>query len=160
MPSNRSTYLSHFPRLTCLSIGRSSGARVGDECRAMDSAHLPTESIDMTSVFSAPSAHDSHRRRVQIQEDAATKESPRFRDLTVLLISEDEEEAFHIRHVLPVPFVRSMVWHTNAGEAGPFLAVCRGPICVLVGRSASGARPAEIARRLRRSAPYAAVLLL
>ncbi|MFE3200116.1 PP2C family protein-serine/threonine phosphatase [Embleya sp. NPDC059237] len=114
----------------------------------------------MTSVFSAPGAHDSHRHRADVRGDAATKGNSRFRDLTVLLISEDEEEAFHIRLLLPVPVVRSMVWYRNAGEAGPFLAVCRGPMCVLVGRSSSGARPAETARRLRRSAPHAALVVL
>ncbi|MEU0934212.1 PP2C family protein-serine/threonine phosphatase [Embleya sp. NPDC005971] len=97
---------------------------------------------------------------MEFREDAATKENSLFRDLTVLLISEDEEEGFRICDLLPIPFVRSMVWHRNAGEAGPFLTACRGPMCVLVGRSPSGTRAAEIARRLRRSAPHAAVVVL
>ncbi|WP_246127076.1 PP2C family protein-serine/threonine phosphatase [Embleya hyalina] len=121
---------------------------------------MPTESLDTTSVFSAPTAHDSRRRRANVPEDVVTKGNSRFGDLTVLLISEDEEEAFRISLLLPIPFVRSMVWHRNPGEAGPFLAVCRGPMCVLVGRSAPGARPTETVRRLRRAAPHAALVVL
>ncbi|WP_186779635.1 PP2C family protein-serine/threonine phosphatase [Streptomyces salinarius] len=77
---------------------------------------------------------------------------PRGLGSTLLLISEDEEEASAVRRMLPRELADVWIWCRTTAEAAPLLALRRAPMCVLVGRSHSGVKPAEVAARVRQLA--------
>ncbi|SEF16074.1 Stage II sporulation protein E (SpoIIE) [Streptomyces sp. Ag109_O5-10] len=81
------------------------------------------------------------------------------RDLRVVLLSQDEQDAVHVRRLLPDRLADALVCHTSVEE------VCRtsgahGPLCVLVGSTPAGRTSADVVTLVRRHAPDAAVLVL
>ncbi|MFJ9721386.1 PP2C family protein-serine/threonine phosphatase [Streptomyces sp. NPDC101209] len=81
------------------------------------------------------------------------------RDLRVVLLSQDEQDAFHVRRLLPDRLVDALIWHTNVDE-GCRTSGTHAPLCVLVGRTPAGRTLADVVTQVRRHAPDAAVLVL
>ncbi|MER5597218.1 PP2C family protein-serine/threonine phosphatase [Streptomyces sp. NPDC002265] len=81
------------------------------------------------------------------------------RDLRVVLLSQDEQDAVHVRRLLPNRLADALVWHTSV-EEGCRTSGTHGPLCVLVGSTPAGRTLADVVTRVRRHAPDAAVLVL
>ncbi|OPG11080.1 hypothetical protein B1R27_00960 [Streptomyces sp. GKU 895] len=81
------------------------------------------------------------------------------RDLRVVLLSQDEQDAVHVRRLLPDRLADALVWHTSV-EEGCRAFGTHGPLCVLVGSTPAGGTLADVVTRVRRRAPDAAVLVL
>lgn len=81
------------------------------------------------------------------------------RDLRVVLLSQDEQDAVHVRRLLPDRLADALVWHTSV-EEGCRTSGIHGPLCVLVGRTPAGRTLADVVTLVRRHAPDAAVIVL
>ena len=82
------------------------------------------------------------------------------RDLTVLLISESEQEVREVRRLLPGRLVHSLVRRRSVVGAGRLLEQRAEPVCVLVGHPPAGHTSAEVVGHVQRRAPHAAVVVL
>ncbi|MFI9542590.1 PP2C family protein-serine/threonine phosphatase [Streptomyces sp. NPDC052016] len=106
------------------------------------------------------------RRRGSEQGDAEAADADvgsffPCRDLTVMLISEDEREVSAVRHMLtPGRLVHALVWSRTVDEAVCLLGPREGLVCVLVGRSLSEHTPTEVVRRIRQYVPHAALVVI
>lgn len=79
----------------------------------------------------------------------------------MVLLSHDAQEATDVRHLLaPHPLSRRLVWHRGSSDDHRLITAPGAPLCVLVGATAEGQDPYDVADRVRRRAPYAAVVLL
>ncbi|MEU2782398.1 MULTISPECIES: PP2C family protein-serine/threonine phosphatase [unclassified Streptomyces] len=81
------------------------------------------------------------------------------RDLRLVLLSEDEQDAVHVRRLLPHRLADALIRHTSV-EEGCGTSGGDGPLCVLVGGAPAGRTLADVVTRVRRHAPDAAVLVL
>jgi hypothetical protein len=82
------------------------------------------------------------------------------RDLTLLLLSQNEQDAENVRRLLtPSRLTESMVWRRTLPDIRHPTAP-RGPVCILVGNPPEGQTVADVVGRVRRQMPEAAVLLL
>ncbi|MCL6673994.1 PP2C family protein-serine/threonine phosphatase [Streptomyces panaciradicis] len=81
------------------------------------------------------------------------------RDLRVVVLSQDEQDAVHVRRLLPDRLVDALIWHTNV-DVGWRTSGTHAPLCVLVGSTPAGRTLADVVTRVRRHAPDAAVLVL
>ncbi|MEV8089631.1 PP2C family protein-serine/threonine phosphatase [Streptomyces nigra] len=81
------------------------------------------------------------------------------RDLRLVLLSEDEQDAVHVRRLLPDRLADALVRHTSV-EEGCGTSGGDGPLCVLVSGAPAGRTLADVVTRVRRHAPDAAVLVL
>ncbi|MFI9801683.1 PP2C family protein-serine/threonine phosphatase [Streptomyces sp. NPDC052302] len=77
----------------------------------------------------------------------------------MVLLSEDEQDAVHVRRLLPHRLADALVRHTSV-EEGCGTSGGDGPLCVLVGGAPAGRTLADVVTRVRRHAPDAAVLVL
>jgi hypothetical protein len=83
------------------------------------------------------------------------------RDLTVMLISEDEREVSAVRHMLtPGRLVHALLWSRTVNDAVCLLGPREGLVCVLVGRCLSEHTPTEAVRRIRQHVPNAALVVI
>ncbi|MEU2289122.1 PP2C family protein-serine/threonine phosphatase [Streptomyces sp. NPDC013178] len=77
-----------------------------------------------------------------------------------MLISQDEREADDIRGLLPGRLAAALVRHRSVAAASRLLERRAGPVCVLVGASATAGGIPEAVGQVRRRAPHAAVVVV
>ncbi|MER7104855.1 hypothetical protein ABT383_35525 [Streptomyces humidus] len=77
----------------------------------------------------------------------------------MVLLSQDEQDAVHVRRLLPDRLAGALVRHTSV-EEGCRTSGTHGALCVLVGSAPAGRTLADVVIRVRRHAPDAAVLVL
>ncbi|MFJ9712067.1 hypothetical protein [Streptomyces sp. NPDC101234] len=76
----------------------------------------------------------------------------------MVLLSQDEQDAVHVRRLRPDRPADALIWHTSV-EEGCRTSGTHGPLCVLVGSTPAGRTLADVVTRVRRHAPDAAVLV-
>ncbi|MBW8801537.1 MAG: serine/threonine-protein phosphatase [Streptomyces sp.] len=116
----------------------------------------------MISSFPWPDVPAGLACRGDVEQDARPLADFAFRrDVTLFLLSQDEQDATLVRRLLaPSRLTESLVWHRHLRDAR-LLSSSRGaPVCILVGSTPVGQSLSDVVRWIRRRAPRAAVLLL
>jgi serine phosphatase RsbU (regulator of sigma subunit) len=116
----------------------------------------------MISAFPWPDVPAGDPCRGDVEQDARPRVDFTFcPDLTLLLLSQDEQDATLVRRLLaPSRLTESLVWHRHLRDARLLSASRGAPVCILVGSTPEGQSLSDVVGWIRRRAPRAAVLLL
>ncbi|MET9109739.1 hypothetical protein [Streptomyces zhihengii] len=85
-----------------------------------------------------------------------------FRETTVILVTEDAEQAGRVRQLLPQSLRHTLAWHRSLGDAVQLLRtrIPGRPVCVLVGHTSWAGTPAQAADLVHRRSPHATIVIL